>query len=161
MESVSFSPDGDYLATGSQDDTVRVHNTSDWKEVEESRLTDAESSVQSISFSPDGDYLATGSRDNVIYVYDSDWSLIQTLDDGEGSTYVMYSVSFSPDGDYLASGSTDDNVYVYDANPVSLGPFGVFFNPRNPIRHQITGKEAEAQSDGRDISDDVSISVRR
>ena len=58
VTAVSFSPDGKTLASGSQDNTVRVWDLATGKELQ--RLSH-DSSVTAVSFSPDGKTLASGS----------------------------------------------------------------------------------------------------
>ena len=69
VNSVSFSPDGNYIAYGDRDDNVYIHSTSTW--ALEETLTQATSSVISVSFSPDGNYIAYGSSDDNVYVEDT------------------------------------------------------------------------------------------
>ncbi len=114
--SVSWHPDGTYLASGSSDDDVRIYDTSTWN-LEET-LTDATSTVKEVSWHPDGTYLASGSLNNDVYIYDtSTWNLEETLTD---ATSHVRSVSWHPDGTYLASGSSDTDVYIYDTSTWNL-----------------------------------------
>jgi len=71
--SVSFSPDGKTLATGSEDKTVKLWDVASGREVQ--TLQGHSNWVLSVSFSPDGKTLATGSGDNTVKL----WNL--NLDD--------------------------------------------------------------------------------
>ena len=110
VSSVSFSPDGSTLASGSGDDTVRL-----WDVVTGEAIATLEghtSGVSSVSFSPDGATLASGSLDGTVRLWDVvTGEPIATL---EGHTDEVYSVSFSPDGATLASGSLDGTVRLWD-----------------------------------------------
>ena len=64
VRSVSFSPDGQTLASGSDDDTIRLWEVSTGRTVR--TLTGHTNSVYSVSFSPDGQTLASGSDDDTI-----------------------------------------------------------------------------------------------
>ena len=59
MTGVAFSPDGKYLATASQDNTVRVWDAATGKEV--AVLRGHTGYVLSVAFSPDGKWLASSS----------------------------------------------------------------------------------------------------
>ena len=59
IESMAWSPDGKYLAIGSEDGTMRIWDSKTWKTIKV--LEGHAGSVYSISWSPDGKYLASGS----------------------------------------------------------------------------------------------------
>jgi WD40 repeat protein len=65
--SLAFSPDGKYLASGSEDRTVKVWNIDSQKEV--TTLQGHRYSVRSVAFSPDGKYLASGSDDKTVKLW--------------------------------------------------------------------------------------------
>jgi len=107
--SVSFSPDGKFLASGSEDKTVKVWEVGSWREV--ATLRGHQDWVSSVSFSPDGKFLASGSGDKTVKVWEvGSWREVATLRHGG---YVK-SVTFSPDGKFLASGSGDKTVKVWE-----------------------------------------------
>ena len=112
VKSVSFSPDGDTLASGSNDDTIRLWDANTGSHLR--TLTGHTDTVFSVAFSPDGQTLASGSGDETIRLWDANTgSHLRTL---TGHTDPVFSVSFSPDGDTLASGSWDETVRLWDAN---------------------------------------------
>ncbi len=108
--SVTFSPDGTTLASGSGDPSIKLWDVATRTNI--ATRTRFTSSVYSVAFSPDGAILASGSGDTVTHLWDvATWAIITTL---QGHTEAVNSVSFSPDGAILASGSEDRTVKLWD-----------------------------------------------
>ena len=109
--SVAFSRDGKTLASGSDDNTVKLWDAATGQELR--TLGGHSSFVLSVAFSPDGKTLASGSDDNTVKLWDAATGQeLRTL--GGHSSFVL-SVAFSPDGKTLASGSFDKTVKLWDA----------------------------------------------
>jgi WD40 repeat protein len=109
--SVSWSPDGARLATGSYDGTAKVWDAAGGPE----RLTlrGHLCLIYSVSWSPDGTRVATGSQDGTAKVWNAtSGRVLLTL---EGHSNSVTSVSWSPDGKRLATGSGDGTARVWDA----------------------------------------------
>jgi DNA-binding beta-propeller fold protein YncE len=109
--SVAFSPNGQALASGYLDSTIRL-----WDAASGALLRTLEghtSRVLGVAFSPDSRLLASASWDNTIRLWDAaSGALLRTL---EGHTEDVNSVAFSPDGRLLASGSLDNTIRLWDA----------------------------------------------
>ncbi|WP_233258642.1 WD40 repeat domain-containing protein [[Phormidium] sp. ETS-05] len=67
VHSISFSPDGKTLASGSSDYTVRLWDVATGRELRQ--LTGHTGYVYSVSFSPDGQTLASGGGDGVVRLW--------------------------------------------------------------------------------------------
>ena len=99
VQSVSFSPDGQTIVSGSSDNTIRLWDVGTGKHLR--TLTGHKGPVYSVSFSPDGQILASGSWDCNIRLWDAVTGRHKkTL---TGHTDLVSAISFSPDGQTLAS----------------------------------------------------------
>lgn len=116
VNSVSFSPNGQLIASASNDQTVKLWH-SDGKLIKTlsghcgagigSGRCDA---TNGVSFSPDGQQLAIASQDGTIKLWDRDGNWLRNL---SGHREPVESVSFSPDGRLLASASWDNTVKLW------------------------------------------------
>jgi WD40 repeat protein len=99
VRSVSWSPDGGKLASGTSDDTIKLWDSQTGNLLQ--TLEGHDDMVNAASWSPDGGKLASGSSDYTIKLWDSQTgNLLQTLEGHDGE---VTSVSWSPVGDKLAS----------------------------------------------------------
>ena len=116
VHSVSFSPDGNILASGSEDHTIKLWDVSNKQEL--LTLSEHSDRVLSLAFSPDGSILASANHDSNIFLWDVlSGQVIRKL---IGHSGPVYSVAFSPDGSTLASGSWDKTIKLWDLNNLPL-----------------------------------------
>ncbi|MCT7990358.1 nSTAND1 domain-containing NTPase [Laspinema olomoucense] len=106
--SVTFSNDGELIATASTDKTVKLF-TADGRLVQ--TLNGHEKPVTRVAFSPDGQTIASTSSDRTIKLWQRDGTLIRTL---TGHSLGVTSASFSPDGQILASSSQDRTIKLWN-----------------------------------------------
>ena len=112
VKSVATSPDGKYLASGSEDKTLIIWDANSGESLK--TLEGHSGYVESVCWSPDGNYLASGSSDKSVIIWDANsGEKLKTL---KGHSSIVRSVSWSPDGKYLASGSDDYTLIIWDVN---------------------------------------------
>ena len=148
VKSITFSPDGRYLATltsgddGPTDSNVWLWETTRGRKIARMQhIQDAQylagypNDVKTIAFSPDGRYLAgTGSnKGKSIWVWEAT--------SGRGVAYMSHedsvnAIAFSPDGKYLATASNDKTARIWQI-PSSRG---------REATHTIHHSEANSQT---------------
>lgn len=112
VRSLSFRPDGETLASGLSDGTIRIWDAQT-DELLRTFMGHA-SGVENIAFHPDGKTLASSGRlDGTLRIWDADTGeLLHTL---TGHTGWIHNFSFHPDGKTLASASHDETLRIWDA----------------------------------------------
>src|SRR5206468_3067406 len=107
--SVTFSADGQRLASASWDGTVKVWDGASGREMR--ALKGHANAVWSVAFSPEGQRLASASADQTVKIWDA--ATGQELRTLKGPHVA--SVAFSLDGQRLASGAFNGAVQLWDA----------------------------------------------
>ena len=124
VNSVAFSPDGRWVASGSLDG-VRL-----WEVATKTQARAlAAGEVWSVAFSPDGRWLASGDLEGAIKLWDvATGGEVRTFSGNYRSVSaspnkIVRSVAFSPDGRWLAAGDYDRNLRLWEVTtgkPVSI-----------------------------------------
>jgi uncharacterized protein with WD repeat len=111
VSAIAFSPNGQLMASGSYDGTVKLWNVERRREI--ATLTGRWSAdVFAVAFSPDGKLVASGDYDKTVKLWDVERQTEITALKGHGDG--VSAVAFSPDGKLIASGSWDNTVKLWD-----------------------------------------------
>ncbi|MGK7892085.1 MAG: WD40 repeat domain-containing protein [Xenococcus sp. (in: cyanobacteria)] len=144
VTSVAFSLDGQMIASGSDDATIKLLDLRrteglSWDSIyEKSSSYSPENSVVdpiilnghkarfwSVAFSPNSDMLASGSNDRTINLWDLNQSEAEPKPINIGKkehNFWVGSVAFSPNGQKLASGSYDKSIRLWDLDRLDEEP---------------------------------------
>ena len=111
VNSVAFSPDGNFLASGGDDYVLKVWNVHHKHHIATcEQITDrTRSQVKAVTFSPNGSTIATGGRHAKLWDART-YNEIVTL----RHTAWVWAVAFSNDGRLLATGDNSGQVTVWD-----------------------------------------------
>ncbi|WP_375471843.1 NACHT and WD repeat domain-containing protein, partial [uncultured Nostoc sp.] len=107
---VAFSPDGNFIASGSSDSTVCLWNIIGNPTAQ--FLLGHEQEVNCIAFNPNGKFIVSGSIDGILCLWDLQGNLI--TQPWQGHEEGIISVAFSPNGDRIVSVGFDGTVCLWD-----------------------------------------------
>jgi WD40 repeat protein len=119
VATAAYSPDGQWIASGGTDRTIRLWRAEGRQDV--AVLHGHTGSVTQVAFTRDGRQLASVSQhrelgyagDDTVRVWEAD--VQASLPVLRGHTSYVYPVAYSPDGRWIASGSWDGTVRIWDA----------------------------------------------
>ncbi len=114
IDSIAISPDGQILASGSHDNTIKLWNIASGKELIN---INTKHSIYAIAYSPDGLTIASGDSKNHIHLWDvNSGAKILTFTGHKGLFTGINCLAFSPDGRMIASAGGDKTVKLWNVN---------------------------------------------
>nr|WP_298680611.1 caspase family protein [uncultured Treponema sp.] len=146
IDSVCYSPDGKYIASSSEDKTVKIWEVETGRELR--TLSGHSDEVYSVCYSPDGKYTASSSWDSIKLWEVATGECIKTLSGNGGA----YSLCYSPDGRYVASGSWDKTIKLWDvASGECIKAFAGHTDRINSVCYSPNGKYIVSGSEDKTI----------
>ena len=112
VASVAYNPDGQILASGSYDNTIKLWNLTKNKEIRTFKGHSAW--VAAVAITPNNKNLVSGSYDNTIKL----WNLVngQQIRTFKGHSDSIGSLLVTKDGKTIISGSFDRTIKIWDLN---------------------------------------------
>ena len=110
VNAAAFSPDGRWLASGSDDSTVKLWDRASGRLLR--TLAGHSKRVTWVQVTADGKSVVSFSEDKTVKVWDTRQK--KTLFTLKGHTGGINAVAFSPNGQYIASASYDQSVRIWD-----------------------------------------------
>jgi WD40 repeat protein len=119
INSIAFSPDGMYLATGGYNGKLVVWDAATGEKIK--TISAHDDTITKVAYSPDGTQLATTSSDGTTKLWDTKtdellFTFITKVNGGEG----IRSLAFSPDGRKLATAQDAHGVDIWDVSTGNL-----------------------------------------
>lgn len=128
---VAIAPDGNFIATASEDATVKL-----WKADGTllKTLRGHQDGVYAIAIAPDGNLIASSSLDKTVKLWNREGELLQSF---QADVAAVNALAFSPDGQTLATANEDTTVKLWNLEGTLLQTivghsapvYGVAFSP--------------------------------
>ncbi len=112
VRALAYSPDSRFLASGSEDKTIKIWSTNKYKK--HATLKGHTGWVSALAFSEDGKYIASGDTESNVHLWDVHKK--RRIAIFKGHTNGILAMTFSPDGKTLATGSADGTIRFWDVN---------------------------------------------
>ncbi len=111
VKSIAVSPVGEYLVTGSRDETIRVQSYQRRKLF--SRLEGHSNVVSSMAFMPNGRHLVSGSYDRTVRIWDIETATERAILPSHASE--VNAITVSDDGNTIVSGTQQGKLHFWRA----------------------------------------------
>lgn len=112
ITSLAFSADGQWIASGSSDKTVKVWEMPGGKLI--GTLRGQEHAINGVAVSSDNKWIASAGNDGTVRLWDVRTGKQHGALQGHG--YSLFAVAFSPDGRQVAAAGRDRSVFVWDVD---------------------------------------------
>jgi len=144
-----FNPNGSQLASGSNDNTIRLWNTENG--ICSNILNEHTNWVTTLAYRPDGRELASASG---AYIANFDYAIrLWEIKDEvrvsrilEGHSFPVTALTYSPDGAKLASGSYDNTIRLWDHTGACIRILAGNKQSINTLAYSTDGKQLTSSS---------------
>src|SRR6266851_702969 len=113
VDAVAWSPNNQFIASGSWDGTVQVWYAHTGETI--SIYRGHSEFVDAVAWSPNGQYIASGDRNNTVLVWNALTGKTLNYFTEEYTGGIIEALAWSPDGRFIASGSRDKTIRVWEA----------------------------------------------
>jgi WD40 repeat protein len=114
VNSVNISPNGKWIASGSDDKTVILWSTQGkWLQKLHGSKSEQNSEIRTVAFSPDSQLIGAGSHDGKILLWNWERRWMKIWSDNQSS---ILSISFSRDNQQIATAHSNGKVNLWNLN---------------------------------------------
>ena len=110
VQSIKYAPNGMFMVTGSMDNTAKLWDANDGKQIK--NLEGHTEGILSVAYSPNGKYIATGSLDHTTILWDAKAG--KKVFQLASHQSEVVEVVFSANSKFVITGSSDGTAKIWD-----------------------------------------------